>query len=160
MSLTTLTSVDVPIPTDKLGSTFKDILSPVNNPWFSSVMTFVLILSTFAVTSFRTLSNLYLPRKDSPIDETLVTSVIETSGVSIVVLIPIWLMSLLTANTVSGKAKLFFPTSALICKISTETPVGVENLIFWFVLLIFIIFNRYHRHTFLNRCIFSDPWYF
>ena len=66
VSLTTLTPVDVPIPTDKLGSTFKDILSPVDKLWETSVVTVDSMLSTFDVTESNTVSNWYLPRLSSP----------------------------------------------------------------------------------------------
>ena len=62
VSLITLISVEVPIPTDKFGWTVKDILSPVDNLWDSVVVTVDLILSTFDVTSSNTVSNWYLPR--------------------------------------------------------------------------------------------------
>ena len=134
MSLTTLTSVDVPIPTDKLGSTFKDILSPVDKLWGTLVVTVDSMLSTFDVTESNTVSNWYLPRRASPtFDDTFDMSVMKTSELLIWVLIPMWLISLLTANTVSGKVKLFAPLSALTSKRSLTIPVGVENLSFWFV---------------------------
>ena len=47
--LLTLTAVEVPIPTERFGSTIKEILSPAVNPCAVDIETVVVIFSTFAV---------------------------------------------------------------------------------------------------------------
>ena len=163
-SLDTFIWVDVPIPTDKLGSTRNVIESPVSNSWGSVVVIVVSILSVFEVTSSKTVSNRYLSRKSSLIDGTVIKWTSEKL-VPIPVLIPIELIPLLTANKVSGKLNVEIPLSADIAIFCPAPPVGVENLILWFVLKgwfsIWICFTG----TFLvifwpakgNVNVFSDP---
>ena len=100
-SLNTLTCVDVPIPTDKLGCIANEILSPVSNSCAVLVVTSVFIFSTLHVTS----SNCVSKKNVSSSQKEFKESKKWTSTPFISVLIPMVLIVLLTTNNVSGMLK-------------------------------------------------------
>ena len=124
LSLEILILDDVPIPTDKPGSTTNEILSPVSNWCSLNVTTSVSIFSTSQVTSLSCDSN----KKLSLSPFVRLKKVISSSGVSLTfeswVLIPIVLTDLGTTNNVSGISNEFAPLSS---DITMFVPAGFVN---------------------------------